>query len=91
MEHLGARASVTRGWQLLPISDDVSSGGWGRLSGWGRQFGRAPRVSWQMMKDGRLPKDLESRDSKEIAELGLSHPRRALVSKRPLDQAGAWR
>ena len=33
--------------------------GWMRLSDWGRQFGRAPRVSWQMLKDGRLPDDLE--------------------------------
>ena len=41
------------------MSNDLSSGGWIRLSDWGRQFGRVPRVSWQMMKDGRLPKDLE--------------------------------
>ena len=41
------------------MSGDVSGGGWVRLSDWGRQFGRVPRVSWQMMKDGRLPEDLE--------------------------------
>ncbi len=41
------------------MSNDFSSGGWIRLSDWGRQFGRVPRVSWQMMRDGRLPKDLE--------------------------------
>ena len=41
------------------MSADLSGGGWVRLSDWGRQFGRVPRVSWQMMKDGRLPKDLE--------------------------------
>ena len=41
------------------MSADFSSGGWVRLSDWGRQFGRVPRVSWQMMRDGRFPKDLE--------------------------------
>ena len=41
------------------MSADLSGGGWVRLSDWGRQFGRVPRVSWQMMKDGRLPEDLE--------------------------------
>ena len=39
----------------------VSAADWERLSDWGRRFGRSPRVSWQMMKDGRLPDDLEVR------------------------------
>ena len=37
----------------------VDASGWMRLSDWGRQFGRAPRVSWQMLQDGKLPDDLE--------------------------------
>ena len=37
----------------------VGASGWMRLSDWGRQFGRAPRVSWQMLQDGKLPDDLE--------------------------------
>ena len=29
-----------------------------RLADWGRQYGRDPRTTWQMYKDGRLPADL---------------------------------
>ena len=32
-----------------------------RLSDWGRQFGRVPRVSWQMLQDGNLPEGMEVR------------------------------
>ena len=32
-----------------------------RLSDWGRQFGRTPRASWEMVRDGRLPDELEAR------------------------------
>ena len=56
---------------------DVSSGGWVRLSDWGRQFGRAPRVSWQMMKDGRLPDDLEVR---QIGRIYYVRSRSAVAS-----------
>ena len=29
-----------------------------RLTDWGRQYGLDPRVTWRMMKEGRLPPDL---------------------------------
>ncbi len=59
------------------MSADVSSGGWVRLSDWGRQFGRSPRVSWQMMKDGRLPEDLEV---ERIGRIYYVRSRSAVVS-----------
>ena len=39
----------------------VEQSGWLRLSDWGRQFGRTPRASWEMVRDGRLPEELEAR------------------------------
>ena len=48
-------------WVLGRLLLMTDSADWVRLSDWGRGFGRSPRVSWQMLKDGRLPEDLEVR------------------------------
>ena len=52
---------VVNCWVLDRLLLMTDSADWVRLSDWGRGFGRSPRVSWQMLKDGRLPEDLEVR------------------------------
>ena len=68
-----------------------------RLSDWCRLFGRSPRVSWQMLKAGRLPDDAEVHRSGRIfyvrsnTAVAAASPRTALYARVPSsDQAADY-